>query len=65
MYYHFKVTECSVPRNITNGQRRYTSLIVGNKANYTCDEGYTLQDTNGTVTCGQDGAWSDTPTCSS
>ena len=43
-----------------NGERFYTSRVVGSDASFTCNEGYTLLGVR-SVTCLETGQWSEVP----
>ena len=55
---------CPTPPTITHGQPHYTRLKVGTQANYSCDQGYTVSEGDGRVTCAEDGTWYSIPICS-
>lgn len=58
--------ECGSLPNPLNGRVSLTGIEFGSVANYTCNEGYTLQHGDARRRCGPEGEWSGTePTCRS
>ena len=49
---------CGTPRSLSNGQRSYSSTIVGSRVTYTCDPGYLRTAGSSSRTCKSDGQWS-------
>ena len=55
---------CGTPSYLSNGQRRYSSTIVGSRVTYTCNLGYLRTAGSSSRTCQSNGLWSGShPTC--
>jgi len=55
---------CGTPSYLSNGQRRYSSTIVGSRVSYTCNTGYLRTAGSSSRTCQSNGQWSGShPTC--
>jgi len=57
-----RVTDCSTPSSIDNGNLIYTSTLYGDTANVTCDVGYSASVN--VITCTSAGRWDSSPRCS-
>jgi len=57
-----RVTDCSTPSSIDNGNLIYTSTLFGDTANVTCDVGYS--PSVDVITCTSAGRWDSSPRCS-
>ena len=49
---------CGTPRSLSNGERSYSSTIVGSTVTYTCDTGYLRTAGSSSKTCQSNGQWS-------
>ena len=59
------LADCGEPESPENGMISFVRTVEGSVANYTCDEGYTLDGVTQRV-CGEDGQWTgDVPLCQS
>ncbi|XP_070569345.1 uncharacterized protein [Ptychodera flava] len=57
------IINCGEPEDIDNADKDGDTFTYNNTVSYTCHDKYVLEDGNGTVVCGEDGEWSDAPTC--
>ena len=53
--------DCSTPSDPEYGVFNVTSTVFGSVATLTCDPGYV--PTRAFTTCGDNGSWKDSPTC--
>ena len=64
MFLYQLLVDCGTPSSLSNGQRRYSSTIVGSRVTYTCNTGYRMTAGSSSRTCQSNHQWSGShPTC--